>query len=463
MKFKGNKFIRRLAALGVTLCLMFSAATFSGCGIYYDYSDGVINSGLYVRDGSSTLSVTEQQIEYEIVDFPQAEGEYRSTFSTTYLLTNNTGEVVTEELATPVWYQPEYWEGDMPSGSLSVTIDGEEVPFETRHVLSDGVDVDYNDSGRLLEELQTLSDDYIDSDVISPQSPITVYTISAEGLPEDGTVRITGYLPEPDEGVLYWGDIYHSYDEGYFIYKAYYGEELKLSVVGGSIDENDIEWKVEHKYSNTSEGDEGDVEADLEKIVVKKSESTLCEYAESQRGDRTDISEIDWYNIVIQRERNYRRRWSDIYTWQLFEVEVQPQSSVTVSVTMPVMPYINKSFEPYLKVYYYMASPAYMWANVAEYISMSIHTDYYPAEIGYYDMTKTENGFTIDYGENYNGRIHFSLCEVEEPVNKLEESSDRAALILLMMLMTPVFVLIIVKVVGFIILVKTSRKKKNKQ
>lgn len=464
MKFKGNKFIRRMAALGAALCLMFFATTFSGCGYTYDYRDGVINSGLYVRDGSSTLSVTEQQIEYEIVDFPQAEGEYRSTFSTTYVLTNNTDEVVTEELATPLWYQPEYWEGDMPSGSLSVNIDGKEVPFETRHVLSRGVDRDDISTSSLLKELQTLSDEYVESEFINRQSSFTVYTISAEGLPDDGSVYLRGFLPEPEEGVFYWGDIiYQSPEEEYFISKTYYGKEFKFSVVGGSIDENDIQWTLEYSGSTTEEGKQEDVEADLQKIVVKKSESTLGEYAESQRGDRTDISDIDWYNMVLAKESTRRMGSTEIYTWQLFDVVVQPQSSVTVTVTTPVMPYLNIDFEPYLKVYYYAAPPEEMWAEVGENFTTAIRTDYYAGEIGLYYMVKTENGFTIDYGENFNGRIRFSLSEIEEPINKHQERTDQGVLVLFMLFMLPVLVLIVVKVVGLIILFKTCRKKKNKQ
>ncbi len=453
--------LKRVGVVGAAIALALSATLFSGCEIYDEYTSGSINSGIYVRDGSSPLTVTGQLVVYDIVDFPAEDGKYLSTLSIQYALYNQGDESVTEQLAVPSGSQPGYYDGVLPVAS--VTVDGVAVTAQRRHVYDNYLSVGGNytpegySSYEYAEQIKSLSDEYYENGIFTRDAAVTVYNFAIADAAEGEKFYIKGVLPAIDDQTAYWTEYINRVEDGYRMTGVDDGEGVTLCVIGEPVDLSAVEWTIE-KY----EKDVGyvDTEVGEYKVTMTGEGYTLGEYVDGLRGDRTYISEVDWYNGVLARQVKGLRN-AEFFMWNTFEVTVAPHSSAYVTVELPAMPFINDSYSPTVKVYRYDVPLTDMWAAVRGEMWLVVETDYYKGGISSTYMTETDYGFEV---EENSGRYRFSLCESRSYSYLPGEAQNKAAKTLLLVIFLPMLIAVVFCYGGGILaVVLILRKKKKKE
>ena len=171
---------------------------------------------------------------------------------------------------------------------------------------------------------------------------------------------------------------------------------------------------------------------------------TLEDLALENWNEETGVSKVDWYNAVIAAfnegskgnpKYNYiypdsnglnmsaERFVRSLMRWYQYEITIEPKSSITNTVTAPIYPEINGSYNPAIYTYTYLLSPASTWASFGE-LEIIINTPFYITENSLDGFTKTETGYTLKRNGLPEGELEFVLCSSENPIKPISPYFD---------------------------------------
>ena len=443
---KTLNFRRGVAALAAVVAFAGVAAVcipkseFAGANSGPRRWHGTTASGVTYTDADCPLQVEKEVLTFDLSEFPSNNGslqeylEYSGQVTADYTFKNPTENEITATLAFPFGREPSYApsydsEGnrvnDVDTEKYTVKIDGADAHPTLRHTLCyDGFDFD-NDVKRIRDDFAT--DDFYKTDL-----PVYKYTFtvtadkkeefySVAEIPFDKTkIKIASYnydVAETDGGLnITW---YHQTTASTVFY-----------AIGGEIDISEIQWKFyREKYRfvlfGNSYYEKININNENVNVNVTLSEQvTFKDFALSERQTDSAISEVDYYNGVVDylNKLSWRKvlrvncgESFEYYAmrWYVYDMTVAAGQTVQNSVTVPVYPTINGAYASNIYRYEYYLSPAAKWASFGE-IEIIIDTPNYLVGDGE-DFTKTDDGYKYTASGLPQGELEFSLSAVEDP------------------------------------------------
>ncbi len=288
------------------------------------------NMGILSADPSCPVVLEKEVLTYDLPDFPMGEidvpnPDYSGTVTAEYTFYNPTAEEITMELFLPVGDKPEYYYewamGSCPNRDYSITVEGQEIPYEERNitVMRDGNLNAHNSFG-------VYSGTFTEDDFYSPDLKVTVYTfLLGPGMAAmDGEEsRYCGFtVPEVGEGTkvafrnmeCYGVDYNRETNEETSVYAARrYGTDwanpdaemyLQVYYLGEAPTEPPkprvfLKWNEAQRvfWDELFAGDY------LAKDGYGVEEMTLLELSDSLCPRDSGISQVDWYNALVSKMR----------------------------------------------------------------------------------------------------------------------------------------------------------------
>lgn len=442
---------------------------------------GVDSTGALVVGEDCPIEVTSELLTLYISEFPESyynDSEsflaYTGRVTAEYTLYNPSDYTVTAKLLFPFGelpsYAPYFYDdatGDYltadDTDKYAITLNGE--PIET--VLRYSVNAD------AATALPSISDNYITDEFFTPEMTVTTYTYMVGGADKEGQIDDVTFRSAVAAFEWDGGDgKSRIYIPGSTAYRAQNGGDprigcwvkngdvLTVTVFGEPLDEP-VEWKC---YEN------GTAEAaviDGSVALVNTETVTLEEFALAEWKSSTGVQAIDWYNAVIACLKvtmgkdldntvqpfaiTTERFASNLIRWYEYEITVAPGESVVNSVTAPLYPEINMSYDPDLYSYTYLLSPALTWKSFGK-LDIVINTPYYITESSLGEFTRTESGYTMSLDGLPDKELQLSLCSAENPQSTKDRVSTLeilfiVALITLLLIGTAIIVVAIVAIV----------------
>lgn len=397
------------------------------------YWNGTTSTGITFTGENCPLEVEREELTFELNEFPKRDNtvqgflNYSGSVTAEYKFVNPTDSEIKATLAFPFGRQPDYAPyydendrrvKDVDTEKYTVKIDGEDASPTLRHTYFNGYSFNYDIHGAQLR------DDFAEDSFFKTDLPVYKYTFNAT-VQTDGEFYSVADIPLDKTKTKIAGYTYlsDSYDGGIKI--TWYNQTTASKtfyVIGDDIDASEIQWKfyIEkfqglpiiggHWVKETVEGS-----AEFE----EKEQTTFKEFALTDRDEDDVISEIDYYNGVVDYYNNYSSgilsancgvAFSNLaMRWYVYDMTVAAGQSVINSVTVPMYPTIRNN----VYKYEYYLSPAAKWASFGD-MEINIKTPYYLIEGGD-KFEKTEEGFKFTATGLPQGELEFSLAESENP------------------------------------------------
>lgn len=406
---------------------------------------GVDMTGVVVKDGDCPIEVENEQLTFDIKEFPKSYYEenidflnYPGKVTAKYTFYNPADYKVTAKLVFPFGLYPEYgtFEYDEKNqvykriddtAKFDIKINDKEIKKTLRHTLyySENVFDIHN-------EMSMISDGFIKDDFYFPELPVTKYTYEIRGVDTkvynraivhvdvskfDGNRKY--YLEEAD------GFTTDEKDNVRLQVFAVNGEEVILYVIGGDV-KNLPKWKFNADISNDSKEIEGEMK------LRSTSKLTFKEFALAEYNKNNNILEADWYNVIVSllnqntvnksgaifmEGSRVKDILSYILRWYEYEITLNPGEKITNVVEAPMYPTIDEGYKPGLYSYTYLLSPASTWARFGS-LNVDINTPFFMTDSNQDGFTKTETGYNFKSNGLPEGELRFTLCESEKPKRK---------------------------------------------
>ena len=411
---------------------------------------GVDSTGATLSGGECPLEVTKEILTFDIDEFPSnhyfSEEEflaYTGKVTAEYTFYNPTDAQVSATLVFPFGKQPDYSasyvSAENPHASVAdtqkygITVNGAEIEKRVRYTLASDTEFD------LSEDLSRLRDGYATDSFYYPEMTVTKYTYMVGGVNKDGLIDQTKYSGAAaafdwdggDGNVRLYLPSYNGFritDDGARICKwVKNGDTISVLAFGNPLS-SPLQWKC-YKDGGTKDRDAIDGKIEL----ISTETSTFYEFALENRRDDMGISEVDFYNAVVdclsnsagKTEFNLIYDVGGLYTspdrflrnlmrWYEYEITVEPGSTVTNAVTAPIYPRIDASYNPPIYTYTYLLSPASTWADFGE-LQIIVNTPYYITQSEGFEFTKTDGGYSLKTDGLPDRELVMTLCSVENP------------------------------------------------
>ncbi len=399
---------------------------------------GVDANGVIVSGEQSPLVVERELLTFELSELPaphsfgdEALAAYGAKVSAEYTFYNPSSYTVTARLMFPFGHLPDYFYGYEldDSSKYDIRVNGEPIEKSVRHSFSDG-----HDRFSLDDELPLLQDSFVSDDFYSPELRVTEYVFSVSGIDTEkyrsatigfdiekglGDHRI--YFPEQNGAQLQPGGAMRLHS---FVSRGE-GESLVSVFVIGSPLETFPEW---HAYKNGGVDDRERIPGSV--TLLYTSELTFFELALAERGESSPVSEVDWYNAVVEDFNRSTARTGDhpyvtgeyfnsrfesrFMRWYEYELTLAPGERLVNCVTAPIYPALDLDFDPDIYEYTYLLSPAKTWKSFGE-LEIVVKTPYYITESGIDGFEKTEDGYSLTLDGLPDGELTFTLSRSESP------------------------------------------------
>ena len=415
---------------------------------------GVDSTGAVIMGENCPIEVTKEVLTFDISEFPDnyyREMEeylaYTGKVTAEYTFYNPTDLTVTATLAFPFGTQPDYanvYDDEtqtyltfVDTEKYDITINGEAIDKEIRYTLKPS-----GAQFKLSEDLPRLSDTYIADAFYSPTMTVTKYTYIVGGENKEGLIDKETYRAANVAFDWNGGDgkskIYFPEQSGFHTQKdgdgrlsrwADNGDIFSVYVIGKPLS-TPLEWNC---YKDGGVDDKEIISGKVEMTNVETL--TLEDFALENWNEETGVSKVDWYNAVVTAfneggksnpKYNYiypdsnglnmsaERFVRSLMRWYQYEITIEPKSSITNTVTAPIYPEINGSYNPAIYTYTYLLSPASTWASFGE-LEVIINTPFYITENSLKGFTKTEAGYALKRDGLPEGELEFTLCSSENP------------------------------------------------
>ena len=424
---------------------------------------GVDSTGAVIMGENCPIEVTKEVLTFDIAEFPDnyyREMEeylaYTGKVTAEYTFYNPTDLTVTVTLAFPFGTQPDYaslfddeTQAYLPfadTEKYDITINGEAIDKEIRYTLKP-----HGAQFKLSEDLPRLSDTYIADAFYSPTMTVTKYTYIVGGENKEGLIDKETYNAANVAFDWDGGDgkskIYFPEQSGFHTQKdgdgrfgmwADNGDVFSVYVIGQPLS-TPLEMKC---YQDGGVEDKEEIDGIVS--LTNTETMTLEDLALENWNEETGVSKVDWYNAVVAAfneggkgnpQYNYiypdsnglnmsaERFVRSLMRWYQYEITIEPKSSITNTVTAPIYPEINGSYNPAIYTYTYLLSPASTWASFGE-LEIIINTPFYITENSLDGFTKTEMGYTLKRNGLPEGELEFVLCSSENPIRPISPYFD---------------------------------------
>ena len=429
---------------------------------------GVDSTGALVVGEDCPIEVTSELLTLYISEFPESyynDSEsflaYTGRVTAEYTLYNPSDYTVTAKLLFPFGEQPSYapymYDGETDSyltaddtDKYDITLNGESIAKVVR----------YSVNADVATSLPSISDDYITDEFFVPEMTVTTYTYMVGGADKEGQIDDVTFRSAVAAFEWDGGDgRSRIYIPGSTAYRAHNGGDprigcwvkngdvLTVTVFGEPLEEP-VEWKCYENGTDSAAVIDGSV------ALINTETATLEDFALSEWKESTGVKPIDWYNAVIACLRvtmgkdldntvqpfaiTTERFASDLIRWYEYEITIAPGESVVNSVTAPLYPEINMSYDPDLYSYTYLLSPALTWKSFGK-LDIVINTPYYITESSLDEFTRTESGYTMSLDGLPDKELQLSLCTDENPTS----AKDRVSTIEILFIAAVIAILLI--------------------
>lgn len=422
--------------------------------------------GAFNMDTDTPVVLEKMALTYNVSEFP--ENFSSETFPTEksnllvkYSLYNPTEAEATVSIAFPL-KKGAYSRENISPSDYGFNLDSEIADTVTRHT--------YHESNRSFDQtddLQRLQNDYMEHSLLNKDTQITKYSYKISGVDTEAypeahfsftmrselsdrriIVDASGKISYRDDVCTLSGKI-SSLDDG----------TVDIYVFGDPLIVRPSFKYFEDQFLN----DDAQVEGKAESVSITSVD--FLEFVYSNYDADREISEIDWYNIIINQIYAYNPRMAPleelfgydslsenyVLSWYCADIPFAPGERIEFEVSMPIVPGADIETDPYIYEYYFADCMEITRAD-GYIIDVAINTDFYL--IDYIDpvkeltdlegITKTKTGYKISLDHVDDQTFLFlSLCEVENPEQDL--SGANATLV-------SIFLIIIGIIIGILTL-----------
>ncbi len=423
--------MKKILTIFIVMVMCFAA--FAPCAAFATpptyYGEGNVSFGL-VPSQETDVELEKLQLNYDIVDLPNADSSNtQSKVAATYKLHNPTDAAVNVTLRMPTRCVPEYMRNAdfdyancfADSDIYSITVDGiNKAPIW--RVTSSGY---YYNEDDVLSQMSQLKDAPTEDDIGNPTVYKYTYNVTFAGAEVSEKNRyVVKFLADHNKiNVRLDGEWYGFSNDNIELYVSS-GSEIVLLSVGETFDLPACAQFSEVKY-NTETYEYDFIEANGNLSLQKEEQLSFDDVIYTHCP--SNFNKIDWRNAVTTALANNMSLscilsgeiQQYMYRWLEFDVQLQPKSSVNVSVTMPVYPNIDGGYTPSVYTYCFETFPD-VWKG--EFV----------AEINQHNYYITKN-----YGLSNDGKYQFEVCSEENP-----QTNDGfgAVLLILFLLFWPLMI-----------------------
>ena len=448
-----------LLALCIAIGVLPSQNSVAYANSALKYWEGVTGSGALVSDENVPIIVEKETITFNINEFPsvnyseEAFHNYASNVTAEYNFYNPSEYDVSATLVFPYGNTPMYGYVKPSDEKYGIKINGETINSKIRHTYHDHYsyyDFDYT------EAVPKILDDYVDDTFYSPELPVYKHTYEVSDL-SLGNCVATFTLPNAID-VRYYLVGGSSKEVGPDGSKTIgYGTWVKpndtvvLYVIGKDVEVSD--YAFYENYSHDASRCSG--------TFTLKSKETLAfkELALLNHDEDSDVLEVDYYNAVVDMLNSGRDlgiNMNDyLMGWYQYELNVTAGGKVINTVTAPLYPNINNSYEPPKYDYNYYLTPAKSWASFGE-LTINVNTTAYMLNSSIDGFEKVDTGYRLVRNGLPNEDLSFTLCEDEKPKKEVNWGYY-----LIIIIPISILVVLVAIIVTIVVVVKKKRKKKN--
>lgn len=437
------------------------------------WSGGTSFGTLFYGDGRCPLNVEHERLIFDVAHYPSNYyssaadfSEYDGRVTAEYSFFNPESYDITATLMFPFGTLPDYAHISDGNGHItiggdtlkySVTVNGADTPKQLRHTYYPYMYY-RSDSFDTAHELSKLSSEYIQHSFYSPDTPVTVYSYTAVGVPSDNGLSpyaaVAFNSDQTETKIIFEQYNGYDYSDGVCKYGFFvnYNDSNKIYAIGKPLS-NAPSWTV---YSDG--GMKNVIGGDISLTSIETL--TFEELALSNYDENGEVSKIDWYNAVVAA-LDYNKDYYDtdksstlevgdrLMRWYEYELTVPAGGRAVNSVTAPIYPSIDgdRRLDSPVYGYTYLLSPARHWAKFGE-IDIIVNTYDYIVSSNIDGFTKTENGYTATLSGLPDDELNFYLCadDIEYPIQPSIWSNVTFVLIIVV-ISTAVVVTIAVAVV----------------
>lgn len=367
------------------------------------------------------LVVLEEKLTFDISELPLAYWEYRenperfsaynASVTARYVFHNPTDADVTATLLFPLGDRPQYGPGSgIDLTKFGVWTDGEKISMELRHSFRDGIPFESDrDTARLRDELA-------EHDFYFPEQTVTKYIYKltgAEPLGEgfDTAKLVIGADPGLTKTMVEPARSHSAREHGALVGTALAEDRTVTVWEIGQPTQTPHEWLLH-------------MEGQMELVSVETM--TFQELALCRRPVDSQISELDWYNIMVDQmsvsewpggfffDSNQVVSNDGAMPWYRYQLTVPAGETVENIVTAPVYPYMNVAWSPYIYTYRYLLSPAKGWAEFGP-LDIEIKTPFHMTQCNLEGFEKTEEGYALHLDGLPDKELEFVLSEKRNP------------------------------------------------
>lgn len=400
---------------------------------------GRTHQGIAVTDENCPIAVEKEVLTLNIDSFPQMNYSgydelkgYNSTAVAEYTFINTSEYDTDSTRVFPLGNLPHYiliYENEQTrdilpdSDKYSVAIDGKEIPHSIRYTFSPG-------KFDIKTEMAKIRDSYVQDSFFTPETTVVKYIYTTENL---------GTEEDP------WGEISlmwkNKTDRTVLLPKEY----NYFQAIGPDNAEIRTDLKSGEKYTVYTIGEKL-TESPQVKTISNNSDATvlLAETVDmtfeeflfsewEQYDENRSISTTDWYNMYVDCFNRYMMdgkklidsqsvRFSiqeDMMVWYQYDMHIPAGETLINTVTVPLYPSMDYTYDPAVFGYTYHLSPAATWADFGS-IDINIDTPFFITDSSI-KLEKTGSGYSYSGDSLPKGELTFEMSEGENP-NKIRDN-----------------------------------------
>ena len=412
--------------------------------------DGVDATGAMIsgEDTSDSPIIVEKEVlTFDIPEFPQEyyrEQEdylsYGGKVTAEYTFYNPSEYTVTAKLLFPFGNEPDYaynynHETDQRVSNIDtekfdILVNGEAVEKKIRYSLT------YPYSQFELErDLALLHDGFREDAFYSPDTTVTMYIYRINNVDTETyrAANIAFDVKQGDESRKFYfvnQSGFHTQKDGDIRLSSWVengpdGAKAILYVIGEPLDVQP-EWKL-YQDGGVEDGEEIPGTVSYDSAVTETM--TLYDFALQNWSEETGVSETDWYNAVIAEmtedgahykngiltlERFRQGLERSLMRWYEYEITLAPEERIVNTVTAPMYPGIDLTYEPPVYKYTYLLSPAKTWRAFME-LEIYINTSYYLTETTVDGFKQYSDGYLVFLDGLPTQELEFTLSSESNP------------------------------------------------
>ncbi len=412
----------------ITVLLLFVSNVIPVFGSSDPLTSGAFSTELmFLKD--CPLVVQKERLIFDIQEFPQksykdkqAFFNYEGKVSAEYTLYNPTDKTVTATLAYPFGEIPSYGiienkltkelEFYIDNDKFNVTVNDQEVDKTLRHtsILHDGF------------AISNLIDGYIEDSFYSSDLPVTIYSFKTSNIKLNGQAALFTTLKADEKESKFYSkaqsgrELYKKAD----LFEVWIGNNATFDVIvfGKPLEEIPT-WEV---YLNGTREEE--IEGKVTHIDTKTI--TFEEYVMESYPENSNIAMQDWYNAVVTELKTNEEingyiypiehsvLYSNLMRWYVYDVTLEPNQTLTTTITAPVYPSIIEGDKYYTYEYTHLLSLTKKW-NEYQSLEIQINTPFELLdELDQNGFEKTNDGYQLIFDGSYEKDISFTITNYEK-------------------------------------------------